>query len=607
MSLTDRLTHPVTTMSAAVLLGGSLIAPSALAQMPECPNNLIVAFPGTGETNAEADPNQQIGMLANATVPLTDGKSPEEVQAHYVAYPAIAVDPNSGETYTQSRDEGIANGTSVIADKMANCENTQFTLTGYSQGADVAGMLAQAIGTRQSEIPPERIASVALLSDPGQSPENGNTVNGESTGFGGGRGSLGELEDRTLWVCDEEDMVCNTPTDKPLLNMLGKLGSNVDFTDPVAGATEIVEGLSQATGEAAGAPAPEGAAPDTSGQEATDGDNSSDSGTDAADSAPADTDSTTDGNDETSTLVESGSDDAAPAPADTDDADSANSADTGTEPDEDSEDADQTSPSAETEIDNAPESDLAEQVKTETDRVFSQISTPDTRSTTDTPPAPAAESSPQDSLTSVLDGVTKAAQTGDVAGAQDQLQKAQTQASSIEKNLSGTNLSQDIGTIITALQQAFDLLIKGDLLGAGGKVAEIIPLVVDVGGRVATTIGQIVSKLPIAEIGAAGATLTAISAMVASQNYAGLPPLIGTLVGQLSNISAKVNESGVLEEMPALANSMFNIPEDELLGEATDFATFLASGAHTRYADTTYDNGKTGTEELSTFMESHLA
>lgn len=508
MSLVERLTHPAVTMTAAVAIAASLVAPSALAQnngSNRCPDNLIIAFPGTGETNEHADPYAQTGMLSHITQPLT---AAGRAQAYYVPYPAVAVDPSTGMTYAQSKKIGIENATREMADRMSECPNTHFSLTGYSQGADAAGDLAAAIGHGQSPVPADRVASVALLADPGQSPDDTAVDAPASTGFAGARGGLGALQDKATWVCNPEDIYCNTPADKPALAMLGKLGANLDLNDPVRSMTAVVNAVSTTP-------------------------QSGDLG-DLAAGNPAPVLSTEELIRDTEATVQ---------PARPQDV-SANA---------------------------APQ-----------------------------------QAGGNDLLTQLLGSVQQAARSGDPATAERQLSKTKTQFESIGLNMSNLGIGGELGPILDELNIIFQTLLSGDLLGVAIKVAHLVPRVIAFASHVATSIGRIVSKLPVAEFAQLAATTAAITAAVSTQNYVALPPLIGTWVGQASNVGSKVAQSGALQELPGLAQTVLGLPTDGVLGQAVDFASFLASGAHTNYATQPLASGRTGTQELADFMGQKL-
>ena len=118
-----------------------------------------------------------------------------------------------------------------------------FILTGFSQGADVAGDVAAAIGHNRGVVPANRLLGVALVADPsapvGQ-PTIGLTDPG--MGFAGVRsGGFGSLTQRNglLSVCAPRDYYCNLPQGDLVMRMIGHLGSQLDASDPAGSAQKL--------------------------------------------------------------------------------------------------------------------------------------------------------------------------------------------------------------------------------------------------------------------------------------------------------------------------------------------------------------------------------
>ena len=497
MSLKSILTHPATTLSTATILAGMLLVPSAVADQDglatSCPANLVLAFPGTSETNSHANPNEHIGMLSGVTAPLTDAHSSDHLQTYYVPYPAIAVDPDSGSTYSQSKAEGIQNGSDKIASVAAECPNTTFSLTGYSQGADAAGDLGSQIDQGTGPVPAERISSVALISDPARSAAD-NTIGTQASsgqGFAGGRPPLTALSDKWLSICDDQDLYCNTPEDKPALAMVGKLGSQIDANDPVQSITSIVTAATNA-GRPGGLVAEEGATP----------------------AAPADSQ----------------------------------------------------------------------------DQVAQQGTTPG-----------------GNLLSDMIGSIERAAHEGNQQAAQSALDDTTQRFEKVSANVSDPALVPQIQEILGALNRIGHTLVQGDLIGVVHQVAELAPRVLAVGTQLVTTISEIVSKLPVAEFTALAATTATIVGFAQTGNFGAIPPLIGAWVGQLNNVAAKTADSGVLQMVPGLANTVLGQDPDSVVGQAVDFAEFLAGGSHTSYGSKEIADGRTGVQAASSFIEANLS
>lgn len=237
----------VITALVAAIAAISLDAPEAVAapaSSARCPDVTVVAVPGTTETNPNADPRAPTGMLGKVVEPVKKAARPRVVSGLYVPYPAdIIGDTADAFGYGFSRRKGIENTTNAIAGQARRCPRTRFLITGYSQGAQVAGDLGAAIGAGQSPIPADKILGVALLADPAQAPQGEPTigVTGSPVGFAGSRqGGFGALADRVLAVCAPDDFYCNVPMQSPTIRLIGLLGSQLDGADPNGSARRVL-------------------------------------------------------------------------------------------------------------------------------------------------------------------------------------------------------------------------------------------------------------------------------------------------------------------------------------------------------------------------------
>lgn len=190
--------------AASVLMSGIVLGSGPVTADPGagCPSLYTVAIPGTWETGHDKDPKP--GMLAAVTNGL-----PGEVD--YVTYAATAF-PWEGEIYAASKKEATDNARGLVKDMASRCPGTKIAITGYSQGADAAGDLAAEIGAGNSVVPPDRIAAVALISDPRRSPTDAQVGPfAPGAGAGGARpGGFGWISDRVRTVCAVGDLYCST-------------------------------------------------------------------------------------------------------------------------------------------------------------------------------------------------------------------------------------------------------------------------------------------------------------------------------------------------------------------------------------------------------------
>lgn len=139
---------------------------------PQCAPIVMVAVPGTFETNRDRDPNEPVGTIADLTSPLRD-KLGGDLSETYVNYAADA--GVSGTAYATSIQNGATKTIKTIEDVQNRCDGSRVFLTGFSQGADVAGDVATMIGQKQTSVKPETMAGVVLFSDPSRT-ENTNFI-----------------------------------------------------------------------------------------------------------------------------------------------------------------------------------------------------------------------------------------------------------------------------------------------------------------------------------------------------------------------------------------------------------------------------------------------
>lgn len=219
---------------ACVVLGSGVTnAQIATAQKldPGCTEYMAYLVPGTTETHPDADPSKPAGLLAKVGTKL-EQEFGRKITVVYVPYSASAFD--KGMTYEASKNSGVA----ATAELMAKCPNSKIVLSGYSQGAHVAGDVAWHIGHGNGPVPAAAVRGVTLLADPKRGSEKLVGAKLSGTGVAGERaGGYGSLEGRIKWVCDEEDMYCNTTSENPFVGIIGRAvtGSTSDEVPPLGG------------------------------------------------------------------------------------------------------------------------------------------------------------------------------------------------------------------------------------------------------------------------------------------------------------------------------------------------------------------------------------
>ncbi|MBS4730583.1 cutinase family protein [Mycobacterium sp. SM1] len=237
-------THRYSTAACLLFTAGLLLYNTPHAQAAEdCPAVEAIAVPGTTQTNPHADPSKPVGILGSILEPLKQ-HSRITINTYYTPYPATIFGGTEGGGYLGSKQAGIDSANAHMRTVASRCPSTRFLLTGYSQGADIAGDIAAAIGHNKGAIPADRLLGAALIADPSQSPVGQPTIglNKPGIGFAGVRsGGFGSLTQRNgiLSICAPLDYFCNLPQTDLVMRFIGHLGSHLDASDPAGSAQKL--------------------------------------------------------------------------------------------------------------------------------------------------------------------------------------------------------------------------------------------------------------------------------------------------------------------------------------------------------------------------------
>lgn len=223
-------------------------------QPASCPDVQVVAVPGTWESSPTDDPRNPAAnpaaLLLNVTGPLQEQFPSSRVDVTTVPYVAQFARPMAPPeaTYDDSRAQGTAIAENMIRDRAAECPLTSFVLTGFSQGAVIAGDIASSIGNgaANAPIPADRVLGVGLIADGRR--DTTAPAGGLNLGVPGGEGAevllyglptaaimpgttmtgprpggFGALADRTVQICAPGDLICDAPANV-LTNLIGTIG-----------------------------------------------------------------------------------------------------------------------------------------------------------------------------------------------------------------------------------------------------------------------------------------------------------------------------------------------------------------------------------------------
>ncbi|MBF6207243.1 cutinase family protein [Streptomyces gardneri] len=248
---------------------------------PGCPVLWVLGVQGTGESSPGASETADTGMLGAILGPVV-AAVPDLVQRTYIPYSAAfggAVGTGGGAApYAASVGEGLAALTATAARVAADCPATALAVVGFSQGAQVVSEFARAVGADEGPVSAERVAGIALYSDPDRAPgspvipgrpgqltpdpapgTSGVAVSGvaitTAPAAGGGIATssgvgYGALTGRVADVCVDGDLSCAAPERAALLRMAAQLAAQTDLRDPLAALGSIQALLSGALGEA---------------------------------------------------------------------------------------------------------------------------------------------------------------------------------------------------------------------------------------------------------------------------------------------------------------------------------------------------------------------
>ncbi|MDS1116075.1 cutinase family protein [Gordonia westfalica] len=270
-------------VSVAVTLtaGGLTTAVAPAGAAGACPSLYVLGVQGTGQSAANASPTTDSGFLATVMKPLVT-MAGSLVQRAYVPYPAGFGGATGGSsmTFDKSVSHAMTRTTSMIEQVADRCADTQFALTGYSQGAFAAARVARDIGQGRGPVPADRVAGVSLFGDPTRPagsplfpgrdgatrPDPAPGTSGESLmsvpvldqpmPAGGGIGptadtvsDYGALTGRVASHCQSGDLACDAPADAPVVHLVTNIvgQSKLDQDDPVQTLTSLAEALALTT------------------------------------------------------------------------------------------------------------------------------------------------------------------------------------------------------------------------------------------------------------------------------------------------------------------------------------------------------------------------
>lgn len=201
----------LSTLAVVGLLSAACSSDSDEAKPAGCADVQAIFVPGTNETSPTADPNVPAGLLKAVADPLRSAVGPDAMGISFVPYIAQFGNPTA---YPESEASGVKATRDLIQSIATKCPSTKFALTGYSQGAAVAGDVATQIGNGEGPVDADKVVAVALISDPNRNPDTEKLVGApvEGAGLAGPRAKdFGKVGDRVVTFCAPGDLICATP------------------------------------------------------------------------------------------------------------------------------------------------------------------------------------------------------------------------------------------------------------------------------------------------------------------------------------------------------------------------------------------------------------
>lgn len=225
----------------------------------QCNDVEIITVAGTGESNENDDPNFIYGLKQGRNYTADIALSHDKVGAWQVPYSSTVGMVNSGGNnrgelhlpYGESRAQGVAVAEQHIVDVKSQCPGTKFVVTGFSQGASVAGDVAADLQAgRIQGAGADDLFAAYLISDPNRSRVTDETVttrsgavahkgvNGETVvdldqgvktgteGLAGPRseGAFVGAGDKVMSFCHPQDVACSSDAD----GLLQRIGMKMD-------------------------------------------------------------------------------------------------------------------------------------------------------------------------------------------------------------------------------------------------------------------------------------------------------------------------------------------------------------------------------------------
>lgn len=269
------------TVAVTVGCASALTAPQALADpaAQDCPALFAIGVQSPGQAAADAAASTDSGLLGEVFRSLVTQIDTGRFDRTYLRFQPVmgGVTAGSGPSpYEQSIQRAVSDLEHTATDFLTKCSSSHLVVAGHADGAHVASQFAQQVGRGGSAVPADRIAAVALFSDPTRAPNSPlfpgaaarrspNPAPGTSGDkvkqlptlpqqppTGGGIGatkttaaSFGRLAGRVASFCIAGDLACDTPENAPILKVVSNLVATADEAcgDPLRALASVTQAL----------------------------------------------------------------------------------------------------------------------------------------------------------------------------------------------------------------------------------------------------------------------------------------------------------------------------------------------------------------------------
>lgn len=180
----------------------------------KCSDEFLITIPGGANTASFLPEKAPVGPKVTEVATNVYRSTGGRVQPVWIAYNAT---PFTLLSYNDSSRQGYAAAAQTMRRLAQMCPNATFSITGYSEGADIGARLVNNIGHGRGPVPAKKVNSAVFISNPHLA-DNGGSFSAGATRADRGAlerldGGYGELGPRVLDVCRRDDPICSLPVE----------------------------------------------------------------------------------------------------------------------------------------------------------------------------------------------------------------------------------------------------------------------------------------------------------------------------------------------------------------------------------------------------------